>query len=65
MIPFVQTTMKAKGVASVPSPVDNLQKFTPAITHETFTDAVVNEFKKILGYDVLEVRRLRLGGKSC
>ncbi|KAF8638590.1 hypothetical protein AX17_002131 [Amanita inopinata Kibby_2008] len=37
--------MVTKGVASVRSPVCNLQRFDSSITHESFTDAVVNEFR--------------------
>ncbi|KAF9462002.1 Lipoyltransferase and lipoate-protein ligase [Collybia nuda] len=39
-------TMITKGVASVRSPVCNLQQFSPTIVHELFVDAVVSEFQK-------------------
>ncbi|KAF8076802.1 hypothetical protein FPV67DRAFT_433361 [Lyophyllum atratum] len=42
-------TMITKGVASVRSPVCNLQQFSREITHETFTAAVVDEFRKEYG----------------
>lgn len=35
-----------KGVESVRSPVQNLRKWAPAMTHETFVDAVTQEFQK-------------------
>lgn len=38
--------MVTKGVASVRSPVCNLQQSDSKITHRAFTEAVVNEFKK-------------------
>lgn len=44
-----QDTMITKGVASVRSPVCNLQQFSPTIVHELFTDAVVSEFQKEYG----------------
>lgn len=37
--------MKTKGVASVRSPVCNLQQQKPAISHEDFVHAVVREFQ--------------------
>ncbi|KAF9266169.1 Lipoyltransferase and lipoate-protein ligase [Marasmius fiardii PR-910] len=39
-------TMETKGVASVRSPVCNLQQFLPGLGHKSFTDAVVQEFQK-------------------
>ena len=43
--------MITKGVASVRSPVCNLQQFSSHITHNGFTDAVVDEFRKEYGID--------------
>jgi lipoate-protein ligase A len=37
--------MVTKGVASVRSPVCNLQQFSHEITHNTFTNAIVREFQ--------------------
>lgn len=37
--------MITKGVASVRSPVQNLQRFDPSISHESFVDATVDAFK--------------------
>ncbi|KAG5635935.1 hypothetical protein H0H81_009620 [Sphagnurus paluster] len=42
-------TMVTKGVASVRSPVRNLQHFRRDVTHDTFTSAVVNEFQREYG----------------
>ncbi|KAJ3740829.1 Lipoyltransferase and lipoate-protein ligase [Lentinula detonsa] len=39
-------TMETKGVASVRSPVRNLQQFKPTVTHEAFVDAVIHEFRE-------------------
>lgn len=44
--------MITKGVASVPSPVCNLQQYNPDVTHEGFVNAVVQEFQK--NYNVHE-----------
>ncbi|KAG6861965.1 hypothetical protein C0995_009149 [Termitomyces sp. Mi166 len=44
-----QETMVTKGVASVRSPVCNLQQFSAIITHDSFTDAVIDEFRKEYG----------------
>ena len=38
--------MITKGVSSVRSPVCNLKQFNATITHEAFTSAVVEEFRK-------------------
>jgi len=43
--------MITKGVASVRSPVCNLQEFSREITHDTFTNAVVQEFRTEYGID--------------
>jgi lipoate-protein ligase A len=43
--------MITKGVASVRSPVCNLQQFRPTLTHDAFADAVVCEFRKEYGID--------------
>jgi len=45
-------TMHTKGVASVRSPVRNLQQFNAAIEHASFVDAVVTAFRN--EYDVNE-----------
>ncbi|KIL70419.1 hypothetical protein M378DRAFT_183922 [Amanita muscaria Koide BX008] len=50
--PTNKDQMVTKGVASVPSPVCNLQRFNRSITHGSFTDAVVNEFCTSYGIDV-------------
>ncbi|KAK7470112.1 hypothetical protein VKT23_001553 [Stygiomarasmius scandens] len=39
-------TMETKGVASVRSPVCNLQQFSKNITHDAFVNAMVDEFLK-------------------
>ena len=44
--------MITKGVASVRSPVQNLQRFKRSITHENFVRAVVKSFQD--EYDVDE-----------
>lgn len=41
--------METKGVASVRSPVRNLQQFNRGVTHEAFVDAVVHEFNEEYG----------------
>lgn len=41
--------MVTKGVASVRSPVCNLQHFNRDVNHEVFTDAVVAQFKQDYG----------------
>ncbi|TFK43907.1 hypothetical protein BDQ12DRAFT_675776 [Crucibulum laeve] len=59
-------TMITKGVASVRSPVCNLQQFSTSLTHEAFADAVVTEFCKEYGidetvctvHDTADVRRI-------
>ncbi|KAF9067651.1 hypothetical protein BDP27DRAFT_1393001 [Rhodocollybia butyracea] len=38
--------MQTRGVASVRSPVRNLQHFNPSVTHESFVDAVVQAFRE-------------------
>lgn len=43
--------MITKGVASVRSPVCNLQQYSPAISHDVFADAVINEFQKEYNID--------------
>ncbi|KAI5117389.1 hypothetical protein M0805_009077 [Coniferiporia weirii] len=42
-------TMITKGVASVRSPVQNLQQFNPEVTHEDFVDAVIRSFRDEYG----------------
>lgn len=37
--------METKGVASVRSPVRNLQQYEPSVTHEHFVRAVVESFQ--------------------
>ncbi|KAJ3549029.1 hypothetical protein NMY22_g1026 [Coprinellus aureogranulatus] len=48
--------MITKGVASVRSPVCNLQQFNQDVTHEAFTDAVVAQFKKDYAIDEEVIR---------
>jgi lipoate-protein ligase A len=43
--------MKTKGVASIRSPVCNLRHWSPDLTHGSFVDAVVAEFKTQYGID--------------
>lgn len=38
--------MITRGVASVRSPVTNLQEFSPAVTHDKFLQAMVRAFRK-------------------
>ena len=45
----LKDSMITKGVASVRSPVCNLQQYDTNITHEAFTAAVVDEFQKEYG----------------
>lgn len=40
----MQNTMVTKGVASVRSPVHNLQQFKSEVSHSAFVDAVVKNF---------------------
>ena len=55
-----QDTMQTKGVASVRSPVCNLQQHQSDVSHETFVHAVVREFQD--HYGIREtVRLLNLG----
>jgi lipoate---protein ligase len=42
----MQPTLVTKGVASVRSPVRNLQQYNPGITHEAFVEAVVCAFRE-------------------
>ena len=53
-----QDTMITKGVASVRSPVCNLQQFSDKITHDTFTSAIVQEFQNEYGINT-PVRMLK------
>ena len=43
--------MITKGVASVRSPVQNLQRFDPGITHERFVEATIEAFQDTYGID--------------
>lgn len=43
--------MQTKGVASVRSPVRNLQSFNPTVSHEAFVDAVISSFRDEYGID--------------
>jgi len=43
--------MRTRGVASVRSPVCNLQQFSPIISHDTFSDAVVRAFREEFNID--------------
>ncbi|KAL1660476.1 hypothetical protein GGF50DRAFT_91240 [Schizophyllum commune] len=44
-----QESMTTKGVASVRSPVCNLQLFDSSLTHEAFADSMVREFQREYG----------------
>ncbi|KAJ3715921.1 hypothetical protein DFJ43DRAFT_1007113 [Lentinula guzmanii] len=55
-------TMETKGVASVRSPVRNLQQFKPTVTHEAFVDAVIHEFRE--EYEVRAVNDI-IGEDNC
>ncbi|KZT66040.1 Lipoyltransferase and lipoate-protein ligase [Daedalea quercina L-15889] len=46
-----KNTIQTKGVESVRSPVRNLQQFNPAVSHETFVNAVVAAFRTEYGID--------------
>jgi lipoate---protein ligase len=39
--------MDTKGVASVRSPVCNLQQYNASVSHETFVEAVVKAFREV------------------
>ena len=54
----LQDTMQTRGVASVRSPVCNLQQHNTDISHEDFVDAVVREFQD--RYDIQETVGLAL-----
>jgi len=43
--------MITKGVASIRSPVCNLVQYSPAMSHDVFADAVINEFQKEYSID--------------
>ena len=43
--------MYTKGVASVRSPVRNLQQYNPTVTHEKFVQAVVDSFREKFNID--------------
>ncbi|KAF7352307.1 Lipoyltransferase and lipoate-protein ligase [Mycena venus] len=49
-------TMITKGVASVRSPVCNLQQTSPHIGHDVFVNAVVDEFQREYGLDKADNR---------
>jgi len=56
--------MITRGVASVRSPVKNLQEFSPAVTHENFVRAMVQAFRQ--EYHIEEpVRLCRKVVSSC
>lgn len=44
-----QDSMSTKGVASVPSPVCNLQLFNPSLSHQAFVDSMIREFQHEYG----------------
>ncbi|KAI0689233.1 Lipoyltransferase and lipoate-protein ligase [Cytidiella melzeri] len=44
-----KATMETKGVASVRSPVCNLQQYNPTVTHEDFVEAAVKAFREEYG----------------
>lgn len=52
--------METKGVASVRSPVCNLQQFEPSVSHSMFVDAVVQAFRREYYIDE-DVSRLPFG----
>ncbi|KAF8915189.1 hypothetical protein CPB85DRAFT_1294760 [Mucidula mucida] len=52
-----KASMITKGVASVRSPVCNLQQHDPTITHESFSDAVVQAFREAFS-DASPVQRV-------
>ena len=52
----MQDTMETRGVASVRSPVCNLQQQYEHVKHESFVEAVVDAFRE--EYDVHEEVRL-------
>ncbi len=51
-----QESMITRGVASIRSPVKNLQEFSPAVTHDKFVRAMVQAFRE--EYHVEEPVRL-------
>ncbi|KAL5487611.1 hypothetical protein ACEPAI_5719 [Sanghuangporus weigelae] len=51
LLHITKETMVTKGVASVRSPVQNLQRFNPAITHEGFVEASIQAFQEAYGID--------------
>lgn len=57
--------MQTKGVASVRSPVRNLQSYTPSVSHDAFVEAVVTSFQEEYGISDEVIRvpffPLRLG----
>ena len=46
-----KNSMVTKGVASVRSPVRNLNEFRPDISHEDFVDALTRAFREQYGVD--------------
>ena len=54
--------MDTKGVASVRSPVCNLQRFNPSVDHDNFVDAVVKAFRA--EYDIHEEVSIKLQSPS-
>lgn len=48
----VQPSLVTKGIASVRSPVRNLQQYNPSVTHEAFVAAVIDAFRE--EYDIQE-----------
>lgn len=47
--------MTSKGVESVPSPVRNLREWDPYLDHQSFFDAVADQFIHVYGGDRKEV----------
>ena len=45
----MQPNMATKGVASVRSPVCNMQQYNSDVSHETFVNAVVDAFREEYG----------------
>lgn len=57
--------MITKGVASVRSPVCNLQQFSSRISHDIFTDAVVNAFRDNYNIDQEVGKVIPFASEGC
>lgn len=71
-IAFNKASMVTKGVASVRSPVRNLNELRPDVSHEDFVDALTRAFREQYGVDkpvcimtVSYVSRFSLECKHC